>query len=194
MPTGTFFVPGRRILVAGTSGAGKSTLALQLSELLDLPYVELDALFHGPGWTPRPQFEAEVAAFSSGPAWVCEWQYRSVRQLLLQRADTLVWLDYSRSVVLGRVIRRTVRRRILNQELWNGNREPGLWHAFTHREGIVRWACDTHTPNRLRLAGIEAEPGHLQVIRQRTPSQTAGWLEMLRMNRNAAGSGKAGSV
>jgi adenylate kinase family enzyme len=39
----------RRVLVAGTSGAGKTTLASRVAALLDLPHIEIDALFHGPG-------------------------------------------------------------------------------------------------------------------------------------------------
>jgi dephospho-CoA kinase len=38
-----------RILVAGTSGAGKTTVASRVATLLDLPHVEIDALFHARG-------------------------------------------------------------------------------------------------------------------------------------------------
>ena len=83
----------RRVLVAGTSGSGKTTLARTIGGILALPHVELDALFHGPGWTRRPRFEADVERFTGRPAWTTEWQYPRVRQLLLARADCLVWLD-----------------------------------------------------------------------------------------------------
>jgi adenylate kinase family enzyme len=53
-----------RVLVAGTSGAGKTTLAARIGALLRLPHVEIDALFHGPGWRPRPTFEADVRRFA----------------------------------------------------------------------------------------------------------------------------------
>lgn len=55
-------IPGcpQRILVAGTSGSGKTTLAARIGERLHLPHVEIDALFHGPGWTVRPTFETDV--------------------------------------------------------------------------------------------------------------------------------------
>lgn len=77
----------RRILVAGTSGAGKTTVARRVANLLDIPHIEIDALFHGPGWTPLDTFESEVRSFSGRSCWVTEWQYSRVRPLLAQRAD-----------------------------------------------------------------------------------------------------------
>lgn len=54
-----------RVLVVGTSGAGKTTLAARVARAWRLPRVELDALHHGPGWVPRPEFAREVAAFAA---------------------------------------------------------------------------------------------------------------------------------
>lgn len=36
-----------------------------------------------------------------------------------------------------------LRRWTTCEELWNGNREPGLIHALTSREGIIRWVWGT---------------------------------------------------
>ena len=43
-----------RINVVGSSGCGKSTLGQHLARALALPYIELDALFWQPNWTPAP--------------------------------------------------------------------------------------------------------------------------------------------
>lgn len=102
----------RRVLVAGVSGAGKTTLAARIGERLDLPHTEIDALHHGPGWVPRPSFVADVEALASQDAWVTEWQYSTVRRFLVERADTLVWLDLPHRVTFARLVRRTVRRRV----------------------------------------------------------------------------------
>jgi len=167
----------RRIIVAGTSGAGKTTLAARIGEALHIPHVEIDALFHGPAWTPRDRFVADVAAFSAEPSWVTEWQYGTVRALLVERADLLVWLDLSRATVMRRVVRRTVRRRLRRQVLWNGNLERPLWTVFTDPEHIVRWAWSSHHRNALRVAAVHEQYPELVIVRladQRTVQQ---WIK-----------------
>ena len=102
--------PMRRVLVSGISGAGKSTLARQVAAACSLPYTELDALHHGPGWVKRPEFEADAAALAAGERWITEDQYQTfIGDLLWQRADTVLWLDLPRRVVMWRVVTRTTR-------------------------------------------------------------------------------------
>lgn len=43
----------QRVLVAGTSGSGKTTWASRIAHQLGVGHVEIDALYHGPNWTPR---------------------------------------------------------------------------------------------------------------------------------------------
>lgn len=113
----------RRIAVAGVTGSGKPALAQHLSERLKLPYVEIDSLFHGPGWQPRPEFISDVERIISGDSWVIEWQYSAVRPQIAERADTLLWLDLPTPITLYQLVRRTIRRRLRRVELWNGNYE-----------------------------------------------------------------------
>jgi adenylate kinase family enzyme len=48
----------RRVaIIASASGNGKTTLGRELARRLDVPFVELDALVHGPGWTETPDDE-----------------------------------------------------------------------------------------------------------------------------------------
>lgn len=80
-----------RVLVAGIPGAGKTTMAARLAVLLDLPRYELDALHHGPDWTPRTGFRSDVEAFAATGRWVVEDQYTGkLGDLLPARADTCV--------------------------------------------------------------------------------------------------------
>lgn len=166
--------------MAGPAGAGKTTLASALSSTLALPHIEIDAIYHGPGWTPRPTFEAEVDEFSSRAGWITEWQYTAAREVLAQRAELLIHLQYRRPVVTRRVVVRTLRRRLLREQLWNGNVEPPLRTILTDPEHIVRWSWQRHdvVPRLVDDARLE-HPG-LMIVELRSPSATAGLLRALR--------------
>lgn len=170
-------VPGRprRVLVAGTSGSGKTTLAVRIAAALGVPHVEIDSLYHGPGWTPRSSFEADVHRFGAGPAWVTEWQYRQVRAFLADRADLLVWLDLPRAVVMRQVVRRTLVRRLRRVPLWNGNVEGPLRTVLTDRDHIVRWAWRTHGATAERVAALRLRRPDLVVVRLRSRDEVARW-------------------
>jgi adenylate kinase family enzyme len=166
----------RRILVAGASASGKTTLASRIGEQLGVRHVELDALLHGPGWTPRATFEAEVDAFSTGPSWVTEWQSSAVRARLAERADLLVWLDLGRPTVMRRVVHRTVRRRLRRQLLWNGNVEPPLRTVFTDPEHIVRWTWATHHKSAERIAAVQDQRPDLVIVRLHDQHAVERWI------------------
>ena len=126
-----------RILIAGPSGSGKTTFAARLGRILDIPHTEMDALHWGPNWTPRPSFEADVQALIERPAWITEWQYPQVRGRLLERADVVIYLRYSRAVVMWRVVRRTVRRAVTGQKLWADNVEPPLKDILRDPDNMI---------------------------------------------------------
>ncbi len=168
-----------RILVSGTSGSGKSTLARTIADALALPYTEIDALFHGAGWVERPEFMADVRAMLAGPGWVTEYQYDAARPLLVEHCDLFVQLLFPRWLVMGRVIRRTVRRSLLRERLWNGNVEPPLWTFFTDRDHIVRWAWRTHGRGPERVADVAAARPDLDVVVLRSPREARRWVERL---------------
>lgn len=162
--------------MAGTSGAGKTTLAGRVSAALRLPYTELDGLYHGPGWEPRAEFEADVRAVVAQDAWVSEWQYTAVRPLLLERAELLVWLDLPTPLVLWQVGRRTVARRLRRTTLWNGNVEPPLRTVLSDRDHILRWAWRTRHTLRGLDERLAREAPHVHVVRLRRRRDVERWV------------------
>lgn len=167
----------RRVVVAGVSGSGKTTFAARIARVTGGAHTEIDALFHGPGWTPRATFLDDVRTLVEGEKWTTEWQYSAARPLLAERADLLVWLDFPfATVTLPRVTSRTLRRRVRREQLWNGNVEPPLRTFFTDREHIVRWAIRTRSKYREWIPQLDAESPHLAVVRLRTPREGERWL------------------
>ena len=112
-------------MINGVPGSGKSRLAARLAAALDVPWVELDALYHGPDWTPvdRRVFEAQVRAVADGAAWVIDGNYGAVREIVRARAELIVAIDLPRPLVMVQLVSRTLRRMVTGEELWNGNRE-----------------------------------------------------------------------
>ncbi len=177
----------RRVSVIGNSGSGKSTLAAAIAARLGVPRVELDAIYHQPGWTEldADTFRARVEEALTGDGWVVDGNYRSrVGDIVRARADTIVWLDYSRSVVMKRLVARTVRRVVTRQELWNGNREPfsNLW-SRNPETSVIAWAWQQHGWYREYFEAESADPAnaHLHYVRLRNPTDAARWLAALNL-------------
>lgn len=169
-----------RVLVAGVSGSGKTTLSSRIARTWDLRHVEIDGLFHGANWTPRPQFLDDVRAFAAEERWVTEWQYTSkgTDDILIPRADLVLWLDYPYRVVRTRLLRRTISRSILRTQMWNGNVEKPIWKMFRGdpEENILAWQTKTLHKWTERMPVCEVEFPHLTIVRLRHPRETERWL------------------
>ena len=143
----------QRVVVVGTTGSGKTTLAARLAQRLGVPHVELDALHWDAAWTPSPLFRERVAGALEAPHWVVDGNYGVVRDIVWDRADTLVWLDYPFHVVMQQLTRRTLRRVLRQETLWNGNRER-FWAQFASRDSIFLWAIRTHWTKRRKYEAL----------------------------------------
>lgn len=176
----------KRIAVVGTSGSGKTTLARELAQRMNVTHVELDALHWEPNWVEatRDVFRARVELATRGETWTLDGNYSEVRDLVWQRADTVVWLDYSLAVVMWRVWWRTLSRALRHEELWNGNHE-NLRMAFLRRDSILLWAFSTYHRRRKEypLLFARSEYAHLHIVQLRSSRQANAWLENISVIR-----------
>lgn len=179
----------RRVVVGGGSGAGKTTFARELGRRMGVPVIELDALFHGPNWTPAPTdvFRERVLAATTGDGWVIDGNYSAVREVTWGRADTLIWLDLPATLLLRRVFSRTNRRIRSREVLWNGNRET-FRNAYLSTDSLYLWVLRSHWKRRRSWPAILAQPAyrHLVVHRFRAPGQAERWLRSIGGNSEAA--------
>jgi adenylate kinase family enzyme len=170
----------QRISIQGISGSGKTTLGRALERLLGMPHLETDALVHGPGWneTPDPELRALVEPLVLSERWVIDSDYRrKLGTLVLQHADTVVWLDLPLRVCLGRLWTRTRRRMQEREELWNGNKES--WRAaFGGRDSLFVYAIRKHFSARRTMSELLARPelAHLRLVRLRSGDEVDRWL------------------
>lgn len=174
---------GRRVLVIGSSGSGKSTLGAYLARTLNLPFVELDSLFHGPNWCPASdeEFLRRVALATAEGQWVVDGNYSKVRELTYQRAESIVWLDLSFPVVFSRMVRRTFRRCYRKEVLWNGNRER-LWTQLFTKDSLFWWVITTYRRKRRQYAALLASEHGENMIRLRSPAEVREFMSLVALN------------
>ena len=177
-----------RLVVIGPSGSGKTRLSARLAELLNVRHVEIDALWHGPNWEScgPEELHARVSTATEGDGWISDGTYHTIiGPLVLERADTVAWLDLPVTRVMWRLLRRTWVRKRDDVELWNGNREdkwlnqirwlfwPALKRAFENRRGL---------PARLAL-----HP-QLQVHRLRSDADVEAFVQSIQPTESMSGS------
>jgi adenylate kinase family enzyme len=100
----------KRILVLGPCGSGKTRLTRELSRILDLPAVHLDAEFWHPGWisTPQPEWRSKVASLIERDSWIMDGTYESTLDLRIPAAEAIIMVDRPRLSCIWGVIRRSM--------------------------------------------------------------------------------------
>ena len=187
----------KRVSVIGGSSTGKTTVSRELASLLGVPHIELDALHHDAGWQEAPadvlQARVDAALAAAPDGWVVDGNYHGkLGTYVLERADTVVFLDLPLRTALRRVTWRTLRRSITREELWNGNRES-FRIAFS-RDSIVWWVIRNHGSHRKKWPERVAPLTHLQVIRLRSAGEVRDWLQSIQATDSMSGSSKGSEL
>ncbi len=139
-------VLGERIVVTGMAGAGKSTFSRVLSSKTGLPVISLDLYSWKPGWVrvPRPELLDKQRELLAGERWIVDSNDVD-DDLLLARADTLVFLAMPWWLCSWRAFRRGLRRppgttlpdgcdESLSQRL--GDEWGIVWRNWRHRKPL----------------------------------------------------------
>ena len=171
-----------RIVLVGRTGSGKTTLARRLAAELGVPHVELDSLYFGPGFTTVPieTLRERTRAAVSAPRWVADGNKAAVRDLVWQRADTIIWLDYPLWVSLSRLAGRARRRTTaLRAEAAATGSSRSLPRQMMAAGRGVLTALGSHRGQRREFPRLLAAPEHqhLALVRLRSPRQAQAWWE-----------------
>lgn len=175
-----------RINVIGTSGSGKTTFGRQLANVLDLPFLEMDALFWGPDWSFPEDSElfTRLAAALEGEDWVLDGNYTRTREIKWSRVEAVVWLDYSFPRTLYQAVSRALSRALSREELWPGTGNRETFGKLFSRDSVVLWTIRSYGRNRRRVPRWMASEEYRQITfhRLRTPREAEVFLEKLREN------------
>lgn len=101
----------QRVMIIGQPGSGKSTFAQLLGMRTGLPVVHIDRIHWQDGWVERTRAEKTALCLEvhDREAWIFEGSHASTWPQRLERADTVIWLDFPLLRRTLRVVWRTLR-------------------------------------------------------------------------------------
>ncbi len=97
-----------RISIIGGSGSGKSTLANILSNELNIPAIHLDSINYNANWVEidKNKRDAIISSKANEERWIIDGNYNKTLKERLDKADLIIWLDYSTVAHLKGVCKR----------------------------------------------------------------------------------------
>lgn len=104
-------IPINRISIIGGSGSGKSTLASILSKELAIPAIHLDAINYNANWVEidKEERDAIISSKTDDERWIIDGNYNKTLKKRLNRADLIIWLDYSTFAQIKGVLKRIIK-------------------------------------------------------------------------------------
>jgi len=175
-----------RINVIGTSGSGKTTFGRNLAQVLQIPFIELDAIFWGPDWSEPDDSELfpKLSAALAGDNWVLDGNYSRTLEIKWERVNSVIWLDFNFPRTVSQAVKRALSRIISQEELWpgTGNRES-LKKLFS-RDSIVLWTIQTYARRKKKILGYISSEQYQSIIfhRIKSPKQARKFLESVSRN------------
>jgi len=151
----------KRVLVIGSGGSGKSTLSVELGRATGLPVIHLDREYWRPGWeeTPKDEWKSRVEKLLAGDSWIMDGNFGGTREIRMQAADTIIFLDLPRRVCLYRVLKRTIK--------YYGRSRPDMSEGCNERLDLefIMWVWNyKHRSRKRLLAELEKLEGKSVII------------------------------
>ncbi|KAI0311533.1 hypothetical protein OF83DRAFT_1068641 [Amylostereum chailletii] len=141
-----------RIHIVGNSE--QSTLARELSAILDIPHIALDAFFWKPGWEKSTNEELKNKireALSRSPrGWIIDGNYIKRAGEVFEPAVTdKIWLDPPLVLYFPRIFVRTFLRILRLRAPCSPGCDETIRENFS-KKSILLWCLQQHTPVRER--------------------------------------------
>ncbi len=162
----------RRVVVVGSGGSGKSTFSTELGRIAGLPVIHLDREFWRPGWeeTPKDEWDSRVTELLAGESWIMDGNFGGTREMRMQAADTIIFLDLPLRVCLYRILKRTLK--------YYGKSRPDMTDGCNERLDLefIGWVWNYKHRSRKRLMAELESVGEKRVIILRNQRQVSEFL------------------
>jgi adenylate kinase family enzyme len=132
----------------------------------------MDKINWRPGWveSSKAEIEARLDNIIAGERWLIDGTYGGTLVHRLERADTVVYLDYPIGLCVARLLRR----------IWTyrGRTRPDMTEGCPERFDLafliylLRWNSGPRVRTEQRLKGHESK-----VIRLKSPDELRRWLD-----------------
>jgi adenylate kinase family enzyme len=103
----------KKIIIIGSGGSGKSTMARQLGKNLKRNVYHLDVLFWKPNWVGVSKEEQKKVQneLVKEEEWIIDGNYGGTMEIRINAADTIIFLDISRTICIFRAFKRMLQYR-----------------------------------------------------------------------------------
>jgi adenylate kinase family enzyme len=164
------------MMLIGSGGAGKSTLARQLGKKLYIEVIHLDTIMWKPGWRfmEREEQIKIQQALVQKESWIIDGNYGGTMDIRFEKADTIIFLDYSRYLCLYRALKRMIQyKNMTRPDMIEGNDER---LDFTFLKWIWNYPKQKRPQIMERLNEFSKEK---QVVILSTPKEAERFLEKI---------------
>lgn len=172
-------IPTNRISIIGGSGSGKSTLATILSKELNIPAIHLDAINYNANWVEidRNKRDAIIEAKSKEDKWIIDGNYNKTLKERLDKADLVIWLDYSSFAHIRGVLKRIIK---------NYNKEkdelPGCKERFNLT--FIKYVISYNKKKRPEVQKLLSEYSDNKILIFKKQKDLNNWLKKFTRNEN----------
>jgi len=170
----------KRILVIGSSGAGKSTFAGRLGEATGLKIVHLDQLFWKPNWVEptKEEWRETVEEVLQNEAWIIDGNYSGTLDLRIQRADTVIFLDFPPTICVWRILKRVA--------FYHKGKRPDMAAGCDERFDwdFVKWTWNYPKRSKPKVKSLlKSYQDKLKIIRLVSNREVEAFFVNLKSNR-----------